>query len=91
LTTNDFTPAAARLIESEGDKRFLENRDERFWQVLGQRAETQAETGAEDEGLGDHMPNDELGSFALLTALHRMPGAQCQISAAHGEWRYGIL
>ena len=47
------------MIESESDKRFLENRDERLRQVLGQRTEPQAETGAEDEGLGDHSPNDD--------------------------------
>jgi hypothetical protein len=47
------------MIESEGDKRLLKYRDERFWQVLGQRTEPQAETGAEDEGLGDHRPNDD--------------------------------
>jgi hypothetical protein len=46
------------VIESEGDKRFLENRDERLWQVLGQRTKPQAETGAENEGLGDHVPSD---------------------------------
>ncbi len=47
------------MIEGESDKRFLENRDERLRQVLGQRTEPQAETGAEDEGLGDHLPNDD--------------------------------
>ena len=82
------------MIESESDERFLENRDERLWQVLGQRTEPQAETGAEDEGLGDHVPNDDQESLALLTALHRMPGTQCQIVLAGGgcngiETRYG--
>jgi hypothetical protein len=61
MRVDDERPHAGgrEMIESECDKRFLENRDEWLWQVLGQRTEPQAETGAEDEGLGDHMPNDD--------------------------------
>ena len=60
------------MIEGESDERLLENRDERLRQFLGQRAQPQAEAGAENKGLVNHAPN-ELQEFPmLLTALHRM-------------------
>jgi hypothetical protein len=47
------------MIESEGDERFSENRDEWFGEVFGQRTEPQAEAGPEDKGLGNHSPNEK--------------------------------
>jgi membrane protein YdbS with pleckstrin-like domain len=43
-----------QVIEHEGDQRLLENRDERFGEILGERPQPHPETGAEHESLRDH-------------------------------------
>ena len=68
------------MIEGEGDERLLENRDERFGEVLGQRTEPQAEAGAEDEGLVNHAPNE---CWEIAMAVDRAASdARCAMSNA---------
>jgi hypothetical protein len=40
-----------QMIEGESYERLLEQRDERFWQIVRQRSQARAESGAEDECL----------------------------------------
>ncbi len=70
------------MIEREGDERLAENRDERLGQVIGERTEPFAKTGAEDKSLGDHLPNERCCSRFPRTALHRATGLRCQIGPA---------
>jgi len=42
-----------QMIEDKCDDRFLENRDERFGQLFGERTQPHSEPGAEDERLRD--------------------------------------
>jgi membrane protein YdbS with pleckstrin-like domain len=49
-----FDPVRAEMIERERDQRFLKNRDERLRQIFRHRAESQAESRAENESLPDH-------------------------------------
>ena len=65
-------PRRDQVIERESDERLLENRDERLGQLFRQRTKPQAEPGAEDEGLCNHLPNDGRDLGARFTALHRM-------------------
>jgi membrane protein YdbS with pleckstrin-like domain len=47
-------PGRDKVIQNKCDERFLENRDERFRQIFGERTQPHAETRAEDKGLRDH-------------------------------------
>ena len=42
------------MIESVGDQRTIRDRNERLWAMLCECLEARAETGAEDECLGNH-------------------------------------
>jgi hypothetical protein len=42
-----------QVIERKSDQRFLKNRYERLWQVVRQRSQTFAQSGAQNEGLRD--------------------------------------
>ena len=42
-----------QMIEGEADERLLENRNERLGQIIGERSQTRAESGTEDECLCD--------------------------------------
>ena len=46
-------PKGAKMIEREGNERFLKNRDERLRQIVRQRTQPLAQPRAEDEGLSD--------------------------------------
>src|ERR1700716_125354 len=49
-----FHACGDQVIEHERDERLLENRDERFRHIFGERTKSRSEPGAEHEGLGDH-------------------------------------
>src|ERR1022692_4385900 len=42
-----------QMIQRESNERFLANPDERLWQIIRQRTQSRAETGAEDKCLCD--------------------------------------
>jgi uncharacterized membrane protein YdbT with pleckstrin-like domain len=47
-------PEGAEMVERKSDERFLINRDERLRQILGQRAQSSAQSRAKNESLSDH-------------------------------------
>ena len=47
-------PDRNQVVQDERNQRFLVNRDQRLGQILGERAQARAQTGAEDESLRDH-------------------------------------
>jgi hypothetical protein len=51
------------MIERKSDERLLTNRYERFWQVVGQRMQTPAQSGAQNEGLRDLVHQQKSESF----------------------------
>ena len=43
------------MIKGKGDERLLKNRDQRFWQLVGQRAEAHSQSGGKNKSLRDHL------------------------------------
>jgi membrane protein YdbS with pleckstrin-like domain len=48
-------PEGAKMIERKGNERFLENRDERLRQIIGQGTQPCAQSRTKDKGLRDHL------------------------------------
>ena len=67
----------AEMVEGEGDQRFSKNRDERFWQLLGERPKPCPEPGAKHKSLCDHLP-DECRAL-MPRRLHRAIRPGCQL------------
>ncbi|PYK68882.1 MAG: hypothetical protein DME45_05140 [Verrucomicrobia bacterium] len=43
------------MIKRKGDERLLKNRNQRFWQFIGQRPQTRSQSGGKNKSLRDHL------------------------------------
>lgn len=63
------------MIEGKGDERFLKNRDDRFWQLVRERAQASAEAGAENKRLSNKRARSR-GQGGALYRIDSDPHAQ---------------
>src|SRR5437016_5430866 len=53
-------PSRDEMIERKCNKRLLENRDERFWEIVSKWTKSLPQTSAQDKGAPNHSPSDAL-------------------------------
>src|SRR5205823_12984923 len=80
-------PCRNQMIERKSDQRFLKNRYERLWQVIGQRSQPFAETCGQDKCLCDCGHEEKLvipPAYAKATARQATSFGmtQCRLAGA---------